>query len=780
MKNLFLIKLRYLLLLAVVTLSLEEAKAQRTDANVFGDVKVKGKNEHIPFATIYVEGTKLGTSTDHTGHYMLIDLPPGTHVIVAKSVGYKEAKDTVTMAKGQTVEVNFSLAEETMAINEVVITGTKTFKRQTESPVIVNILDAKSLNMVQATNISEGLRFQPGLRVETDCQTCNYTQLRMNGLGGSYSQILINGRPVFSPLTGLYGMEQIPANMVERIEVVRGGGSALYGSSAIGGTVNIITRIPAEAGYDFSVTGQRVNSQSNDLVISGNINMLTHKRNAGAAIFINKRDRQAYDHNGDQFSELPELKNNSFGANLFFKPSFNQKLEVNFSSLYEYRYGGEEVEKAAYQAQQSEERTHHVFMGGLDYQIDFNGNRSSFITYFAGQYTDRDHYTGIYPDAPADIQAHLENPPYGFTENTTIQVGTQLNHRLTTFLGGSNNLTVGAEYVFDDVLDTIPAYQYVTNQETRTTAGFAQSDWDILPSLNLLTGVRVDKHNLVDKAIVSPRVSLLYKYRTATQLRFTWGTGFRAPQAFDSDMHIAFAGGGVSRISLAPDLKEERSNSFSASVNYDKATEFFIAGFTLEGFYTKLNDAFYLEPIGLDDLGERFEKRNGSGATVQGGTLELRANYNRKVQLESGFTLQSSKFEEPVENIEGLEARREFMRTPDKYGYLTLMVTPSERINASISGVYTGPMELAHFAGAPEQPADAYITTQSFTELNFKMGYTFLLEQIDSGIEIFGGVKNLTNDYQNDFDSGKNRDSNYIYGPAAPRTIYLGLRLMSL
>ncbi|MEL7587751.1 MAG: TonB-dependent receptor [Prolixibacteraceae bacterium] len=780
MKNLYLITLRYLLLLAVVTLSLEEAEAQRTDANVFGDVKIKGKNEHIPFATIYVEGTKLGTSTDHTGHYMLIDLPPGTHVIVAKSVGYKEAKDTVTVAKGQTVEVNFSLAEETMAINEVVITGTKTFKRQTESPVIVNILDAKSLNMVQATNISEGLRFQPGLRVETDCQTCNYTQLRMNGLGGSYSQILINGRPVFSPLTGLYGMEQIPANMVERIEVVRGGGSALYGSSAIGGTVNIITRIPAEAGYDFSVTGQRVNGESNDLVISGNINMLTHKRNAGAAIFINKRDRQAYDHNGDQFSELPELKNNSFGANLFFKPAFNQKLEVNFSSLYEYRYGGEEVEKAAYQAQQSEERTHHVFMGGLDYQIDFNGNRSSFITYFAGQYTDRDHYTGIYPDAPADIQAHLENPPYGFTENTTIQVGTQLNHRLTKFLGGSNNLTVGAEYVFDDVLDTIPAYQYVTNQETRTTAGFAQSDWDILPTLNLLTGVRVDKHNLVDKAIVSPRVSLLYKYRTATQLRFTWGTGFRAPQAFDSDMHIAFAGGGVSRISLAPDLKEERSNSFSASVNYDKATEFFIAGFTLEGFYTKLNDAFYLEPIGSDDLGERFEKRNGSGATVQGGTIELRANYNRKVQLESGFTLQSSKFEKPVENIEGLEARRAFMRTPDKYGYLTLMITPNERINASISSVYTGPMQLAHFAGAPEQPADAYITTPSFTELNFKMGYTFLLEQIDSGIEIFGGVKNLTNDYQDDFDSGKNRDSNYIYGPAAPRTIYLGLRLMSL
>ena len=124
------------------------------------------------------------------------------------------------------------------------------------------MIDSKLLDQTQACNISEGLKFQPGLRVETDCQTCNYTQLRMNGLGGGYSQILINGRPVFSPLTGLYGMEQIPANMVERIEVVRGGGSALYGSSAIGGTVNVITRIPKESSYDISVNTSLINGKA--------------------------------------------------------------------------------------------------------------------------------------------------------------------------------------------------------------------------------------------------------------------------------------------------------------------------------------------------------------------------------------------------------------------------------------------------------------------------------------------------------------------------------------
>ena len=126
------------------------------------------------------------------------------------------------------------MGEEIYDLDEIVITGTKTFKRRTKSPVIVSILDNKKIEKVQACNISEVLSFQSGLRVETDCQTCNYTQLRINGLSGGYSQILINGRAIFSPLAGMYAMEQIPSNMIDRIEVIKGGGSSLYGSSAIG------------------------------------------------------------------------------------------------------------------------------------------------------------------------------------------------------------------------------------------------------------------------------------------------------------------------------------------------------------------------------------------------------------------------------------------------------------------------------------------------------------------------------------------------------------------
>lgn len=753
-------------------------KAQHTDANVFGDVQCEG--EHIPFATVYLEGTTIGTATDHTGHYMLIDLPPGIHVIVATSMGYSTVKKEINVTDNKVIELNFVLEEETMSINEVVVTGTKTFKRQTDAAVIVNVIDSKLLSQTQSCNISEGLKFQPGLRVETDCQTCNYTQLRMNGLGGGYSQILINGRPVFSPLTGLYGMEQIPANMVERIEVVRGGGSALYGSSAIGGTVNVITKIPTEGSYDLSWTSSSINGGALDHILAGNVNVLNHKRNAGAAIFVNRRMREAYDHDGDNFSELPQLANNSFGANLFFKPTYNQKLELSFSSLTEYRYGGEMVKDPAHMALQSEERTHYVFMGGLDYQLNFNEENSSFIAYLAGQKTDRDHYTGIIPDDSLGIRNHLADPPYGYTHNLTLQAGTQLNHRVQDFLGGSNVFTAGLEYVYDEVVDTIPAYNYEIDQVTGNFGAFLQSDWEIGRGLNLLAGVRADKHNLLDRVVFSPRISLLYKLQTFTQFRLTWGNGFRAPQAFDADMHIAFAGGGVSRIVLDPNLVEERSHSLSGSVNYDRATENFIVGFTLEGFYTRLNSAFYLQPVGSDEFGDIFEKRNGSGASVQGTTIELRGNYNKKTQIELGFTLQTSLYDDPVDHVEGDQPVNEFLRTPNQYGYVTWSVTPGDRFNASLSGVYTGPMLVAHYAGAPEQTVDEYFDTPSFFELNLKLGYTFNLKAIDSGLEVFGGIKNLTNAYQSDFDTGKNRDSGYIYGPAAPRTFFLGLRILSL
>ena len=486
-----------------------------------------------------------------------------------------------------------------------------------------------------------------------------------------------------------------------------------------------------------------------------------------------------YDANGDNFSELPQLKNNSFGANIFFLPTSNQKIEINLSKMNEYRYGGEMGKKVPHFALQSEERTHDVYVGNIDYQINFNEEKSSLITYLATQYTGREHYTGIFPDSQIDIQNHLENPPYGTSETSTFQGGLQFNQKFDDFLNGNNVITVGAEFVQDDVFDEIPSYNYNVDQLTKNYGYFFESDWEISDKINLLTGVRLDKHNLVKKVIASPRISLLTKPFKNAQLRATWGTGFRAPLAFDTDLHIAFAGGGISRVILADGLKEEKSNSYTVSFNYDKPTENYVYGFTIEGFYTHLNDAFTQVNIGTDSFGELFEKQNGDGATVKGITLESRLNYDRILQLETGFTIQSSNFDSPVINSETLKSRREFLRTPNNYGFATLTYNPNEKLNISLNLVYTGKMEILHLASNGNLINDEYFTAPSFTELGIRSSYTFNVEKLETNIEVFGGFKNLLDDYQSDFDINKERDSNFIYGPATPRTLFLGLKFVN-
>ncbi|MAH20656.1 MAG: TonB-dependent receptor, partial [Flavobacteriaceae bacterium] len=412
--------------------------------------KIQSIDNPLAFANVFIKRLEKGTVADEKGAYKLEGLRAGVYSIEVSFTGYISVKKEIQITN-QNRNIDFQLEADSF-LEEVVITGTRTFKRKTNTPVIVNILSSTALDNVQACNLSEGLKFQPGLRVETNCQTCNYTQLRMNGLAGGYSQILINGRPIFSPLTGLYGLEQIPVNMIERIETIRGGGSTLYGSSAIGGVVNVITKIPKSNNIEISYAQQSIKSAANENIFNGNATLVSKDKSTGIALFANKRTREYYDANGDNFSELPALENTAYGASLFYLPNENQKLEASISHLNEYRYGGEMVDQTAHLNQQAEDRTHDVWMGSLDYKINFNEDKSALIGYLSGQRTNRDHYTGIFPDDPAAIETHLSSPPYGISETTTFQGGAQFNYRVNRFFKGTNVFILGGEYLKDAVL----------------------------------------------------------------------------------------------------------------------------------------------------------------------------------------------------------------------------------------------------------------------------------------------------------------------------------------
>jgi len=239
------------LLILLLTLS-AAAQKPKTDANINGDVQCNG--EHVPFINVSIDGTTIGTTTDGTGHYQLVNLPVGTHTVRVSGMGYKPVSKSVTVKINSTTELRFEVEEDVFNIEGVVVTADRNQTNRSEASVIVTSLSPKMMYMTQSVNIAEGLGFTPGLRTETNCQNCGFTQIRMNGMAGPYTQILMNSRSVFSGLAGVYGLELIPANMVERMEVVRGGGSALFGGNAIAGTVNIITKEPAR--NSFSIDGR--------------------------------------------------------------------------------------------------------------------------------------------------------------------------------------------------------------------------------------------------------------------------------------------------------------------------------------------------------------------------------------------------------------------------------------------------------------------------------------------------------------------------------------------
>ncbi len=732
--------------------------------SIKGTITSQGRS--LSYIGVSIPRLNAGVLTDSTGVYMLNSLNAGTHKLKVSGVGFSPRLFTVNIAAGDTTIADFELTSADNTLDAVVVTGTRTARRRLSSPVAVNILDSKTFNITQSNTLSEGLCFQPGLRMETDCQTCNYTQLRMNGMGGAYSQMLVNSRPVFSSLMSLYGLEQIPANMIDRVEVIRGGGSVLYGSSAIAGTVNIITKQPRSSSFTLSNNTSLIDGKRSDNFLNANLNVVNDNQNAGLSFFASRRDRQDYDANGDGFSEMPLLRTNSFGFNSFLQFDPYNKLEINGWSIYEERRGGNKISDQPDKADQSEYRLHNILVGGVNYDHLFRNKKSSISIYGSGQTTKRNHYTGT-----------DQQDGWGKTKDYTLQGGIQYNYTASNFLGGKNVLTAGVENQYEYTFDEIEAYDYLIDQGVNLAGVFLQSDWEITDKFTLLSGLRLNKSNRVDDLAFTPRLSTLYKLTPEMQLRASYARGFKAPQALETDMHIAFAGGGVSLIRVDEALKQETSDSFNASVDFNRASEDFIYGFTFDGFHTRLHDAFILEDIGEDKNGNmQYLRKNGGQATVKGLTFEARANYMQLVQLESGVTVQNSRFSEAVLWSEEQPSSHKFLRTPDVYGYYTLSFLPQRRFNATLSGVLTGPMEVPHLAGAPGVEDDELKKTSTYFENHLKLSYRFTLKDLKQDLQLSLGVQNMFNQYQNDFDIGKNRDSNYIYGPARPRTFFLGVK----
>ena len=170
-----------------------------TDANIYGHIISLDRQEHIPYVTVSVKGTTIGTTADATGHYYLKNLPEGPCTIVAEAIGYSTVEQQVVMNRNKTVELNFVMQEQTLAMDEVVVSATRNVTNKRSSAVIVNVASAKLFDRTASTDLAETMKFQSGLRIENNCGNCGTTQLRINGLEGQYSQILLDRTPYSAP-----------------------------------------------------------------------------------------------------------------------------------------------------------------------------------------------------------------------------------------------------------------------------------------------------------------------------------------------------------------------------------------------------------------------------------------------------------------------------------------------------------------------------------------------------------------------------------------------------
>lgn len=755
----------------------------------------------IPGVNISVENTTQGISTDFDGYFELkVEERPIQLRFTA--VGYRSLVETIHPENYKNIELNIKLLQDLLSLDQVVISGTRDRVEKKKAPVIVNTIKPTLFSAVNSVTMSEGLNYTPGVRLETNCQNCNTTQVRMNGLDGAYSQILINGRPIFSALNGVYGLEQIPSNMVDRIEIVRGGGSALYGASAIGGTINVITKDPVLNSWEVDMSMGLLKGKAPDRVVNFNTAVVSDDLNSGISVYGMYRDRAGYDYDGDGFTEITKLEDQVLGLDAFIRPGDNSKLNFDFMGISSFRRGGDHLELPAHETAITEELDHKTVMGGLTYDLYSKDKKSEYSLYLSGQHTKRkDYYGGLGDPDPNDEQEMAEAKDdalraYGYAPNTNIVSGGQMKHTFNE----TNKLTGGLEHSYEDVDYQVPGYHKITRQYIRNYAGYTQYEWKAIEKFTALFGARLDHVNVngfyqietdqresdLEVTVVSPRLSLMYDVTDAFRIRAGYGRGFRPPRAYDEDFEVGSADEKQTFILIAEDLKTEYSDALTFSLNYDKIFNKVQTNFLIEGFYTRIERPFTGVATGETDGGFLIEEiRNGvDNAYVGGINFDFGVSTSSRFTLQLGGTLQTSKYKrnqelnDPDDHTIPVITSKNMMRTPDFYGYFSLLTEPIKEWKLDVTGTYTGPMYVPHILN-DELDFMHIKHTRDFFDLNTKVSRKFTINE-NFKLTLYAGVQNIFDAYQQDLDQGAGRDSDYIYGPATPRSYFFGLKIGNL
>lgn len=732
--------------------------------------KISDNKSVIPFSAIQLDGSSLNTLSDSAGNFVIKDIPAGSYTLLVNATGYKDYKETVSLADTHTLNINIVLEADKAAgeLDGVVVTGTMKEVSKLSSPVPVEVYTSKFFKANPTPSLFDALQNINGVRPQLNCNICNTGDIHINGLEGPYTMILIDGMPIVSGLATVYGLSGIPQSLIDRIEVVKGPASTLYGSEAVGGLINVITKRPENSPLlAADVFGSSWGELSADLATS-----FKAGNKARSMLGINYFNyNNPIDNNKDNFTDVTLQNRVSIFNKWSFKRKENRLFTLAARYVYEDRWGGE-----------------------MNWSRKYRGGDE---VYGESIYTKRGELFGNYQ---LPVKEHLV---FQFSANTHDQNSTYGNlfylarqdvafAQLTWNKNlGKHDLLSGLSYRYTYYDDNTPATAdaQAINAPARThlPGAFVQDEITFNSKNTLLLGMRYD-YNSLHGSILSPRA--YYKWNSANKnnvLRIGVGNGYRVANVFTED-HAALTG--ARSLEFVQELKPE--TSWNTNINFVKKIVLGNSFMNIDAtaFFTYFTNKIIAD---YDSDPNKIIYDNLDGYAISKGlSLNLDFAFDNGLKILAGGTLMD------VYSVENEIKTRQLFT--EKFTGVWTISYPISRIKLSIdyTGNVYGPMRLPLLSDAdPRREFSPWWSIQNL-QLTKKLG---------KKLEIYGGVKNLLDwtpnrnnpfiiarandpfDKQVQFDAngqalktadnpyGLTFDPSYVYGPNQGRRAFLGMRL---
>ena len=671
--------------------------------------KISDGLENLSYVNIYIQNTKLGTSSNEDGYYQIKNIPSGTYKIVVSSLGYKTKTTEITFNKNENEKIiqNFSLVSDN-SLDEIVVSGNLRPVSKSASSVPVDVYSKSFFKKNPTPSIFESLQNVNGVRPQLNCNVCNTGDIHINGLEGPYTFVLIDGMPIVSGLSTVYGLTGIPQALIQRVEVVKGPASTLYGSEAVGGIINIITKKPSNSPMlfvdSFSSSWEEINTD------------IGFKYNASKKIQgllgINYFNYQnIIDNNNDNFTDLTLQNRISIFNKLNIERRNNKLFTVAFRYVYEDRWGGE-----------------------TNWNKSFRGTD---LVYGESIYTSRWETFGTY-ELPTTENIRLQFSANGHRQDSFYGTDSYKADQLIAFGQLIYNKKIKKEH---DLLFGI-AYRYTTYDDntfaTSESDGetnkpsvihlpgvFLQDEISLTNQHKLLIGARYD-YNSLHGTIFSPRVN--YKWNSKNNkniLRFSIGNGFRVANIFTED-HAALSG--AREVVFEGELSPEKS--WNTNVNFVKKISINNTFISLDasGFYTYFNNRI-LPDYETDPNKIIYANLNGFSVS-KGLSLNSDISFPLGLTMNIGATLMDVSINE--NNIK----KRQLLTESFSGVWGISYNLKKSRIKIDYTGNLYGPMKLPLLSELdPRKGESPWFSIQNIQ----------ITKKIGTSWEMYGGIKNILN-----------------------------------